>query len=107
MNGSRKFVRECFESDCPLHALRMGRAVKGVSPLRSIRAMCVDCQGGSSQSVRECDPNLNSGEVCPLHPYRLGKGNRALTNAEREQRQSALNTAGQNAVFQAESAAKE
>lgn len=99
MNGSFRLVRECTTDDCPLHPLRMGRAVKGVSPLKSVRQMCLHCQAESSQRVRDCDPNLLSGEVCPLWPYRLGKGNRVLSKAEREQRQKALPVPGERQGF--------
>ena len=38
------------------------------SPLKAIRANCVECMGGQRSLVRECDLR-----GCPLWPYRLGK----------------------------------
>lgn len=38
-----------------------------MTPLKSIRARCLDCSGGSSKEVREC-----SFTDCPLYEYRLG-----------------------------------
>lgn len=40
-----------------------------MTPIKSIRAKCLDCCGGSSKEVRNC----TAGESCPLFPYRLGK----------------------------------
>lgn len=56
---------------------------KILTPLRSIRAKCIDCSAGSMKEVREC-VMLD----CPLYPYRLGKSPnrkpRILTDEERE-----------------------
>lgn len=39
-----------------------------LTPLRAIRAKCLDCSAGSYKEVRLClDTN------CPLWPYRLGR----------------------------------
>ena len=38
------------------------------TPIKSIRAKCIECTGGSLKEIREC---LQTG--CPLHPYRMGK----------------------------------
>jgi hypothetical protein len=38
------------------------------SPIRAIRAKCVDCSGGSLSEVRKC-PAVR----CPLWPMRMGK----------------------------------
>lgn len=57
---------------------------KILTPLRAIRAKCIDCSAGSIKEVREC-VMLD----CPLYPYRLGKSPnrkpRILTDEEREQ----------------------
>lgn len=37
------------------------------SPLKSIRAKCLDCNLGNAAEVRNCHI-----ETCPLHPYRMG-----------------------------------
>lgn len=56
---------------------------KILTPLRAIRAKCIDCSAGSMKEVREC-VMLD----CPLYPYRLGKSPnrkpRILTDEERE-----------------------
>lgn len=41
--------------------------MKELTPMKSIRARCLDCSGYSVKEVREC----THGE-CPLHPYRSG-----------------------------------
>ena len=56
---------------------------KILTPLRAIRAKCIDCSAGSMKEVREC-VMLD----CALYPYRLGKSPnrkpRILTDEERE-----------------------
>lgn len=39
-----------------------------LTPLKAIRAKCLDCMAGSTHEVNACA----SGK-CPLHPYRSGK----------------------------------
>lgn len=43
--------------------------MKHLTPIKAIRAKCLDCCGGSSKEVRDC----TAGDSCPLFPYRLGK----------------------------------
>ena len=44
-----------------------------LTPVKAIRAKCIDCCGGSSFEVKECPI-----KDCSLYPYRLGKNpNRA------------------------------
>ena len=38
------------------------------TPIKSIRAYCIECQGGSFKEVRLC--TLRD---CPLYAYRMGK----------------------------------
>jgi hypothetical protein len=38
------------------------------TPLKAIRAKCLDCMGSSSNEVKLC-PSEN----CPIHCYRFGK----------------------------------
>lgn len=56
---------------------------KILTPLRAIRAKCIDCSAGSMKEVREC-VMLD----CPLYSYRLDKSPnrkpRILTDEERE-----------------------
>lgn len=40
------------------------------TPLKGIRARCLDCTAGSLATVRNC----NFKEECPLWPFRMGKG---------------------------------
>jgi len=42
--------------------------MKKFTPLKAIRAKCLDCSGGQPSEVRRCDI-----EDCPLFPYRFGK----------------------------------
>jgi len=54
---------------CYFYKYRMG---KGRPSVKLIRKMCLWCQVGSDQFVRECgevEDNLG----CSLHPYRMGK----------------------------------
>lgn len=39
-----------------------------MTPLKSIRAKCIDCMCGSAHEVRQC-PSAK----CPLWPFRFGK----------------------------------
>jgi len=42
--------------------------IKATTPIRSMRAFCLDCTGGDRATVREC-----SFTDCPLFPYRMGR----------------------------------
>lgn len=45
---------------------------KSLSPLKRIKAHCLDC-GGSRQGVKSCTGKLLSEDrLCYLHPYRFG-----------------------------------
>ena len=54
------------------------------SPLKTIKAHCLDCSGGSHDEVKKC-PCENH---CKLWPYRTGKAinraKRTLTDEQRE-----------------------
>jgi hypothetical protein len=39
-----------------------------MTPLKAIRARCLDCVGFRKAEVRRCEETN-----CPLHPYRMGK----------------------------------
>lgn len=43
-------------------------AARTLTPIKAIRAKCIDCSGDSAAEVRACDL-----EDCPLHPYRMGR----------------------------------
>lgn len=42
--------------------------MKVLTPIKAIRAHCIECSGGAKKEVRECPI-----ENCPLYPYRMGK----------------------------------
>ena len=48
------------------------KVVEKPSMAKAIRAYCIDCGGGVTTSVRDC--NLKR---CPLFPYRFGKNPQA------------------------------
>ena len=63
----------------------MGERKNGLlSPLKAIRAKCVDCCGGNAWEVKIC--NI---KTCALWPYRLGKTGRARRPMTEEQRAQA------------------
>jgi hypothetical protein len=41
--------------------------MKNLTPLKAIRAKCIDCSGGQLKEVRECIIT-----DCPLYPFRMG-----------------------------------
>ncbi len=52
------------------------------SPLKAIRANCIDCMGGYARLVSSCEL-----VGCPLWPYRMGKNpfrTRKVSEEERE-----------------------
>lgn len=49
---------------CALFKHRLG----GKGNVKAIRRNCVDCMGGSSWAVEDCQTI-----TCDLHPYRMGK----------------------------------
>lgn len=42
--------------------------MKRLTPIKAIRAKCLDCSGFQPSEVRRCEI-----EDCPLFPYRFGK----------------------------------
>ena len=54
----------------------MAKRMKTLTPLKAIRANCVDCSGGSPAEVRLCViPD------CPLYCYRFGKRPKTVQKA--------------------------
>ena len=53
--------------------------MKILTPIKSIRAKCLDCRNGSFTEVKLCTVN-----GCALHPYRLGHRPR-IDNVEPEE----------------------
>ena len=42
--------------------------MKRLTPIKAIRAKCLDCSYGQAQEVRLCPL-----KKCPLYPYRMGR----------------------------------
>lgn len=59
--------------------------IKKPTPLKAIRAKCVDCCCGSQYEVKLCPA-----EDCPLWPYRFGKNpiRKELTPAQKKHLES-------------------
>ena len=49
--------------------------MKRLTPIKAIRAKCLDCSGGSSNEVKLCEMT-----ECSLYPYRLGKRPKEFKN---------------------------
>lgn len=43
--------------------------MKYFTPIKAIRAKCLDCCGGSKKEVQNC----KAVDSCPIFPYRAGK----------------------------------
>ena len=63
----------------------MTKRTKPLTPLKAIRANCLDCSGGSPAEVRLCVI-----PECPLHGYRFGK--RPKTVQEANEKRAAKKT---------------
>lgn len=67
-----KEVRQCTADQCSLKPYRLGKrkvTPKPVkTPVKAIRAKCLDCHGMSRKKVRNCDLR-----ACPLFLYRMGR----------------------------------
>jgi len=50
---------------------------KRLTPLKAIRAKCIDCSGEELKQVRECPLAGKQDNLCPIHALRMGKGGRA------------------------------
>ena len=57
---------------------------KAMSPIKAIRAKCLDCCCDQLSEVKLC-PAVD----CPLYPFRLGKNPNRSRNMTDEQRQAA------------------
>ena len=42
--------------------------MKVLTPIKAIRAYCIECSGGMTKEVKLCPV-----ENCPLYPFRMGK----------------------------------
>jgi hypothetical protein len=63
----------------PLEAEQTGQDVEGRSALKAIKSRCRDCSGGCPAEVKACKFT-----ECSLHPYRLGRSGRKLSEAQKE-----------------------
>lgn len=50
---------------------------KALTPVKAIRAKCLDCSCNQTKEVRQCPV-----KVCSPYPYRLGKRPRATLESE-------------------------
>ena len=95
----------CVNPACALFPYRMGKALPGAagSPLRSIRARCLEC-AGSIEAVRACAAHKPFSEVqpeFPLWPHRDGKRpvSAEYRDKRREQAKIQLSDSGPGALF--------
>ena len=57
---------------------------KRLTPIKAIRAKCLECSCGNNAEVRECViPD------CPLYPYRMGKNPNIKLSEERKAKMTA------------------
>ena len=57
---------------------------KRLTPIKAIRAKCLECSCGNNAEVRECViPD------CPLYPYRMGKNPYIKPSEERKAKMTA------------------
>lgn len=65
------------------------------NPVKTIRAFCIDCCGGSTNEVKLC-----TAPKCALYPFRLGKNpyraKRVMTDEQRAEAKERLAKARQN-----------
>ncbi len=57
---------------------------KNITPIKAIKAKCLDCCCGQREEVRECPM-----KDCPLWQFRLGKNPNRSRNMTDEQRKAA------------------
>jgi len=60
---------------------------KYLSPLKAIRANCIDCSGGTLKEVKDCVIHN-----CPLYPFRMGRNPNRYQNITNEQPDKPLST---------------
>ncbi len=62
--------QESYSNDTNVTPIKKGQETMTIklSPLKSIRAKCVECSAGKPSEIRDCTVI-----DCPLFPYRLGK----------------------------------
>lgn len=66
-----------------------------LTPVRAIRAKCLDCCCGSSNEVELCPCDGEHSDLCPLWKYRLGHNpNRTGRTLSEEERKAAAERLG-------------
>lgn len=63
----------------------MGENSKRLTPVKAIRAKCLDCCGWQAQEVRLCPSKL-----CPLHRFRMGKEERDELYCRKQPREKTI-----------------
>ena len=53
--------------------------LKVLTPIKSIRAKCLDCSCGQAKEIKEC-PIRN----CPIWPYRMGRRPKVEESIDKE-----------------------
>ena len=61
-----------------------------LSPLKAIRAKCLDCGCGSYTEVKACQCDGVHSDLCPLYQYRLGHNPNRSTREYTEEERKAI-----------------
>lgn len=73
---------------------------KRISPLKAIRAFCLECVGFQANEVESCSANSSKDTRCPLYRFRLGINetgrNRASQASDESPDESRSNDKGRN-----------
>jgi len=103
--------RSCPIPSCPLYPFRLTEVSPEASttPLRAIRACCLDC-AGSTEAVHRCSAykQFEDIPVCALWPHRDGKRKvtKAYREARRDQAKKQLREPGTRGAFVSQDKAK-
>ena len=63
-----KIILKHLRRETMIKAIKNYMTIKKLTPVRAIRAKCLDCTCGQTIEIRECTI-----KTCPLYLYRLGK----------------------------------
>ncbi len=69
-----KYCSNGQRMNCNTTVCKLSKSVMTASPLKRIRAHCLDCVGGK-KAVKECDGKVLNPDphICPLYKFRNGK----------------------------------
>lgn len=98
--STARYVRECRDTACPIHASRHGETLGGREhkPLAVIKAYChTYCLPDGHKEVLTCQGDKAYAGPCPLYPYRMGKN--PYRKPLSDERRLALVEAGKNSRF--------